>query len=310
MSRVLGYSYIPATHLKVTDEDAADFLQSQFSNDLRPFEDGQCVYGLWLDVKGKVIADSWILCEEKTRFLVLSEYSPATEIIKKLEDHIIADDVMIDQMPPGGAIALFGDDVVASLTLLGFQAPPDTGFVRVDDLYVFPGRRSLAPGFELWSNSASTMAELKKRLVEMGVDFIATEEMQQMRIAAGIPSVPGEIGPADLPGEGAMVGKGVSLTKGCYLGQEVVARMHNVGRAQRALFRMTGSGTAPQCPVPLYNSELKNIGELRSAYVSESGWSGVALLKVRYAKPGELLKYDSGDARIDSYFTTINDTTE
>lgn len=310
MSRVLGYSYIPATHLKVTDEDAADFLQSQFSNELRPFENGQCTYGLWLDVKGKVIADSWIFCEEKTQFLVLSEYSPATKIIKKLEDHIIADDVTIEQMPPGSAIALFGDHVVALLESLGFQTPPDAGFVRVDDLYVFPGRRSLAPGFELWSNSASTMAELKKRLVELDVEFVTTEEMQRVRIATGIPNVPEEIGPADLPGEGALVGKGVSLTKGCYLGQEVVARMHNIGRAQRALFRMTGSGTAPQCPVPLYNSELKNIGELRSAYVSESGWFGVALLKVRYAKPGGFLKYDSGDARIDSYFTTTNDRSE
>ena len=57
MDAVLGYEYKPAGHLLVTDEDAADFLQSQFTNELCPFEAGRCVYGLWLNVKGKVIAD-------------------------------------------------------------------------------------------------------------------------------------------------------------------------------------------------------------------------------------------------------------
>ena len=57
------YEYTPAAHFLVSDEDAADFLQSQFTNDLRPFEAGRSTYGLWLDVKGKVIADSVVLCE-------------------------------------------------------------------------------------------------------------------------------------------------------------------------------------------------------------------------------------------------------
>ena len=56
-TEIYGYDYKRAAHLWVTDEDAADFLQSQFANDLRPFAAGKCTYGLWLDVKGKVIAD-------------------------------------------------------------------------------------------------------------------------------------------------------------------------------------------------------------------------------------------------------------
>ena len=57
------YQYAPAAHFLVKGEDAADFLQSQFTNELRPFELRQATYGLWLDVKGKVIADSVVICE-------------------------------------------------------------------------------------------------------------------------------------------------------------------------------------------------------------------------------------------------------
>ena len=307
MKTVFGYTYIPASHLKVTDDDAADFLQSQFSNDLRPFDAGNCTYGLWLDVKGRVIADSMVLCEERNHFLVLSEHSPASTITRKLENHIIADDVIIESMPPGAAIALVGDRLEDILDSISYQAPANGSFTRVDDVYLFPGRRSLKPSFELWSGVASKIENLMARLTELGVEFVSIEKIQFMRMAAGVPLIPDEIGPADLPGEGAMVGSSVSLTKGCYLGQEVVARMHNVGRAQRALFRMTGSGIAPGCPLPLYDSKSKNVGELRSAYASENNWTGVALLKTRFVEPGIYLKHEFGNAKVESLFAMDKD---
>lgn len=302
MTSILGYEYEPAAHLLVTDEDAADFLQSQFSNELRPFAAGRCTYGLWLDVKGKVIGDSVIVCEGEERFRILSEHSGSAEITQKLEQHIIADDVEIEALPVGAAIALLGNGASAVLEALGF-AVPDTGmFVTVSGLTLSRGRRSQEPSFELWSDSAATITELKTRLVELGVTFISEDRVQLTRIAAGIPSVPSEIGPADLPGEGALVGDGVSLTKGCYLGQEVVSRMHNVGRPQRGLFRISGSETAPICPIALYNRESKKVGELRSAISTENGWQGVALLKTRYAVVGESLNHDTGTVEIEALF--------
>ena len=85
--------------------------------------------------------------------------------------------------------------------------------------------------------------------------------------------------------------------------------MHNIGRAQRALFRISGSGIAPECPLPLYNSKSKNVGELRSAYMLESGWGGVALLKTRFVETGESLKYESGNARVENLFAITKNKT-
>ena len=305
MKSIFGYEYEPAAHLLVTDEDAADFLQSQFSNELRPFDAGRCTYGLWLDVKGKVIADSVIFCEGAERFRILSEYSAAAVIAQKLEQHIIADDVEIEAQPTGAALALIGEGAVEALEALGLPVPALGAFATVPGVTLSRGRRSLELSFELWSDSAAPIAELKARLIEFGVDFISRERVQLIRIAAGVPSVPSEIGPEDLPGEGALVGNGVSLTKGCYLGQEVVSRMHNVGRPQRGLFRISGSESAPNCPIALYNRESKKIGELRSAFSTKNGWQGVALLKSRYAMVGESLNHEDGSVKIEGLFQPI-----
>ena len=93
------YPYQMSAHLEVRGEDAADFLQSQFSNDLRPFYEGQCTYGLWLDVKGKLVADSWVLCEGEEQFRIFSECCRSEHIQQKLEHHIIADDVEDEFLP-------------------------------------------------------------------------------------------------------------------------------------------------------------------------------------------------------------------
>lgn len=302
MKSIFGYEYKPAGHLLVTDEDAADFLQSQFSNELRPFEVGRCTYGLWLNVKGKVIADSVVFCEGDERFRILSEYSDAAVIAQKLEQHIIADDVEIEVQPTGAALALIGEGAVKVLEALGVSVPVVGSFTTVSGLTIYRGRRSLELCVELWSSSAATIADLKASLIELGVDFIPRERVQLIRIAAGVASVPSEIGPGDLPGEGALVGDGVSLTKGCYLGQEVVSRMHNVGRPQRGLFRISGSESAPNCPIAIYNEESKKVGELRSAFSTENGWQGVALLKSRYAVVGESLNHEAGSVKIEGLF--------
>ena len=79
------YQYAPAGDFIVTDEDAADFLQSQFANELRPCNVGQATYGLGLDVKGKVIADSVVLCEGAEQFRVISECCVGELIIAHME---------------------------------------------------------------------------------------------------------------------------------------------------------------------------------------------------------------------------------
>lgn len=294
MDGVFAYQYTPAARLRVSDEDSADFLQSQFSNDLRPFDAGQAVYGLWLDVKGKVIADSWVLCNDEEAFTLISEHCAAEAIVEKLERHIIADDVEIEELDLGAAITLVGESVVATLEVLNISVPEVGRFAATGNCVCFAGRRATVPSCELIFSAESDAQAVVQRLQELEVEFVSEEWIQVQRMAAGVPQVPVEVGSADLPGEGGFVDDAVSLNKGCYLGQEVVARMHNVGQARRGLYLLKGEGAAPRVPAAVIAADGKGAGELRSVVSIGDSWQGVAMLKIRSADAE--LSLDSGDS--------------
>ena len=276
------YQFSSRTHFMVTDEDSADFLQSQFTNDLRPSEAGQCSYGLWLDVKGKVIGDSIVLAEVDAVFRVLSERSEGTRIQAHLEKHIIADDVAIDSKEPATIFELS----TQALSDLGLETPEMGRFLETD----FGQLTSVRAGiYNMVILDDSNVTKFRAKLE--GADFteLSSDARGLTRINNGLPLVPDEIGDADLTGEGELEKDAISFTKGCYLGQEVVARVHNIGKPQRRLFVVSGQGGRAELPLALYNSHSKQVGELRSAYSDGENWRGVAILKIRFAGAGELL---------------------
>lgn len=301
MSEINYHKYELAAALRVTDEDAADFLQSQFSADLDALDTGQLIYGLWLDVKGKVIADSTVLRLGNEAFLILSEHSSGEAIRAKLERHIIADDVEIESVDLSSAYTVI-HAIADVMSALECELPVKGAFGESDSFYIFSGRRGFDSSIEIVCKNDAAEERLSKVLKELGACPIEPSFLHEQRIEAGIALIPQEIGPSDLPGEGALVAKGaVSLTKGCYLGQEVVARMHNVGRAQRALFKVRGIGAVPGLTADLSNSEGKVVGELRSAYavLGAKTWFGGALLKTRYVDVGAELLLDGNLVQVE-----------
>jgi folate-binding protein YgfZ len=113
------------------------------------------------------------------------------------------------------------------------------------------------------------------------------EEMERRRIAAAVPAVPADIGPGDLPGEGGLESIAISYTKGCYLGQEVMARLKAMGQVRRRLVRVVGSGVLPETlPAGLFSGD-KRVGEVRSAVrAGAEGWSGLAIISLMQAAGG------------------------
>lgn len=282
MDSVKAYLYRPAANLHVEGEDAADFLQSQFSNDLRPFRAGACTYGLWLDVKGKVRADAWVLQLGEESFRIVSEHCRAKEIREHLEHHIVADDVDISEGDPLYGLSLFGSGAPEALQLPGLLPPEAGHFCEGECVFAFPGRRSADSGYELLFSGEDGLSGARDQFEQAGIEFVSENRIQSERLDAGVPAVPVELGPEDLPGEAAMVGDAVSLSKGCFLGQEVVARMHNVGRARRGLFIFSGTGPVPSVPAGITDATGAAAGILRSVYsLSSGGWQGVVMLKLK-----------------------------
>ena len=302
MDGVFSYAYTPAGYLEITDEDAADFLQSQFSNDLRPFEPGLCRYGLWLGAKGKVLADGHVLCEDGERFFAVSEGSDGGELARWLGERIVADDVVVAAGEPPAALALIGENAPAALEAAGLPVPEAGVFCRADGMRVVRGRRARSASFEILFAAAEDRGPLRRRLAEAGVpeeDFAAAE---RERLRAGVPRVPPEAGPGDLPGEAGLDADAVSFTKGCFIGQEAVARMRNVGRPRRGLFLLEGAGAPPPCPVTLRTENDRKLGELRSAVADGDRWIGAGMLKLRDAAVGTVADADGRVATVQCAF--------
>ena len=285
------YQFIPAAHFIVTGEDAADFLQSQFTNELRPFKEGQATYGLWLDVKGKVIADSVVLCEGAEQFRIISDRCVGELISAHMGQHIIADDVHIEHVESGFGFELSTHAVEA----LGLDCPKSGRFIRFKEGILYSVKGST---YYIVADTKSAAKLASKKLKNFGFIELSKSDYGLARINRCVPSVPEEIGATDLPGEGGLERDAISFTKGCYLGQEVVARMHNVGKAQRGLFVVHGEGAIPDLPLVLMNCELKRVGELRTAYLDGETWQGVAILKTRFAIVGETLRYNMSEVNV------------
>lgn len=270
------FTYRPRAVIAVKGEDAFTFLQGQFTNELR-HPPGSAVEGLWLNQKGKVVADSVILRRTENDFLVVSVASAAAVIMQRLEQYIIADDVALqDETENNVGLAIWGE-ACGELLSRAFGAAPAAGrFSQKDDLLIMPGRRTNEENYEL-IGPESILSNWLKEFVTLGGVEVATDAAEFERISAGIPSVPRDIGPADLPNEAGLEATVISFTKGCYLGQEVMARLKNMGQVRRQLCRVRGTGPVPKDGTPLYQG-VKKVGEIRSAVSGGDGFIAMAML--------------------------------
>lgn len=269
--------YQPACLLRVSGLDAPEFLQGQFSNDLRRLGDGESVYGLWLDRRGRVQADSFVQ-KRADGFWLASTNSAGPALRKWLEEHIVADEVSVEDCAGAwrGA-AILGEGSGSWLASESRQG------------LCFKGRRVAGESWE-WlfpADSAGSVRSLLGAHAEL-----SAEEADRMRIAAGVPLVPVDIGPGDLPNEGGLETVAVSFAKGCYLGQEVMARLKTKGTLRRRLHRVEGSGAAPALPAPLWQAG-RQVGELRSAANAGEGFIGLAMLSLMHLRSGDPMSFSA-----------------
>ncbi|HEY1848655.1 MAG TPA: tRNA-modifying protein YgfZ, partial [Opitutaceae bacterium] len=114
------------------------------------------------------------------------------------------------------------------------------------------------------------------------------EDAERERIAACIAAVPCDIGAADLPNEAGLDQVAISYSKGCYTGQEVMARIKSLGRVRRRLVRLRGPGSPPRGGSPLWSGGARQ-GEIRSAVGVPAGFEALAMVAVGSSAAGERL---------------------
>ena len=220
-----------------------------------------------------MLADSFVLRETSESAWVVSFSSKAEVIRERLESYIIADDVLIEDVTERwSGFAVGGPRGTEWLAeSVGGTLPTPGEFLRTTDGFVFRGRRGAEETWEWLRPLGATLPE--------GLTPLSVVEMERMRMAAGIAEVPADIGAGELPNEGGLETDAISYTKGCYLGQEVMARLKAMGQLRRKLVRVSaGEGPVPAVPCALLQGETR-VGELRSAVADGAGgFIGLALV--------------------------------
>ncbi len=267
------WQFLPAAWLRVTGEDALSFLQGQVTQDLKTPSAGSVVYGLWLTQKGRVVADSLFFKVSDQEFWVLSEGTPSSVLRERMESYIIADDVIVEDPGPGWAGLLAAGHEAVGWVKEKAEGSVEAGrFLRVGRGFLFEGRRGLEPSIE-W------ISDRLPELPSWGGAGLSQEDLDEARLRAGIPAVPGDVGPGELPNEAGLEEDALSYVKGCYLGQETMARLKAMGQIRRKLLRVSGEGVAPTSRPQLLFQDGKRVGELRTtAPLPEGGYLGFALV--------------------------------
>lgn len=257
---------------------------------------GGATRALWLSIKGRVLAETLALRDEGDAWWLWAAHGEGAALRRRLEEFIIADDVTVENPGDEGgweAVTLAGLAAEAWLReARGGEAPPAEGaWARFGGGFLFAGRRGRAAIWE-WLRPAGGAAVWPAELGELH-----ERDLVRGRIAAGVPAIPGEFGPQDLPQEAGLEEVAVSFNKGCYLGQEVMARLHAMGRVRRRLLRVAGDGAAPAAGAGLVAAGVpeKKIGELRAAVDDgRGGWIGLAMVNLLGLDAAAVVELEGG----------------
>ena len=264
MSQLFVLDRSPRGLLALTGDDRETFLQGMVSNDVVGIPEGETRHAALLDATGHILADLHVRSQPADTLLIETDPATLSVLRSTLDKFLIMEDVQIADLSAR----------YAALSVYGENAELVSAF-------------SILPGRDIWALAEEKEAVWDGLLADGFVPMTA-EEAEALRIEAGIPKWGAELSPSVLLPEAEMADT-VSYTKGCYVGQEIVARLHARGHTNKALRRIL---LAEDAPVPPVGATLhvpedgpepgREIGSVTSAAASPSrGGQAVALGYVR-----------------------------
>ena len=206
--------------IQASGEDAEDYLQSQWTIDLRKLKKGYVRYGLRLSAKGKILAGAYIARMEEENFLLITFATTAIEIIKLMEENVVADEVTFqDESEKWKIFGLHLKNSGILASKFDLTAIEDEKIIKFED-GMFMADKRMPSAFYL--ALCTKDADWEKQF-EDGLEEISKLQYEFLRIKMSNYFVSTEVGLDDLPQEVGMEKNFVDFNKGCYLGQEVMA---------------------------------------------------------------------------------------
>lgn len=288
------------SRLELTGADRVRFLNGRITCDIAPLSAGEGIYGFLPQIKGRILADVKVIALEESLWLELPP-GKGDEITDHLSKYILFDDVELrplDRVP----VSLVGSQALSALDAELPESPLAHISTRVLGIELQAVREfdagppgSPAPVLTLWISQGDAESLLGK-LKDEGLRPLAPETWERLRVESGRPLFGQDYGENNFPQETGL-GDAVSYTKGCYLGQEVIARIHYRGGVNKHLRGLRfegdrGSEAGPQGKAVLEGD--REAGKVTSFALSETlGTIGLAVLHKR-VEPGTQVEIEGG----------------
>jgi folate-binding protein YgfZ len=294
--------------LGVTGADRQRYLNGQVTNNIKDLRPGEGCYAVVVNAKGRIQGDMNIFCLAD-ELLLDCEPGFGLSIAQRLERFMVADEVQVT-------------DISEAYGLLSVQGPRSRDvFARAYPGQPVPTRdwgsqvwlgengevcavnlaRSGLPGMEVFVPQAElgpTWKRLAGIVTELGGRPCGWECLEWARIEAGIPRYGQDMDERNLASEAGIETRAISYTKGCYIGQEIISRIRNVGKVTRSLRGLEFDDK--ESPLPRRGDLLtrggREVGYVTSAIHSPGLGRSVGLGYVRreIVEPGDTLEVPTG----------------
>jgi folate-binding protein YgfZ len=267
--------------IEVRGPEAGEYLQGQLTQDVESLEPGSGAYSALLDRKGRMQADMRVL-RLADAFGIGTEEMAAPAVISHLDRYRIGRDVeVIDRTSELAVVSVIGPAAIEHV--VGGPLGPEHAHREheVDGVTTVATATDLGVDLTL---ARDDVEALLGALVKRGVEPVSEAAAEILRVERGRPRFGREMTTATIPQEAGINERAVSFTKGCYIGQETVARLHYKGKPNRALRGLRFEGHA-EAGEPLRFGD-REVGAVGTVVLSPShGRIGLAILR-REAQPG------------------------
>ena len=292
--------------------DCLRFLHGMVTNTVESLAENGGNYAAVTSARGQTLLDIWV---HRLQDCIYMETEPglATKLIETLDRYLIADDVALsDESDTWAILGVQGPTAHELIGRVVGRVPTDlpehhTVIHAFDGIPIWVTARSYTgePGCDL--RIAQDHADsLRRALVTAGGTPIGWQVGEILRVEAGIPRYGAEIDELVVPLE-AGLNRAVDFDKGCYIGQEVIAKMHFRGRPRRYLTGLLLSGNTPVSGNIIVND--KTVGRVTTCVKSLRLNRVIALSIIRrgYHEAGQRVLLDDGsEAEVVNLPFTVN----
>lgn len=279
--------------IDIEGPESAEYLQGQITNDAEAITPGSGCYALLLDRKGHVQADMRLLRLDEGEFQIDTARAAGPGLLKHLRTYMIGRKVEITETPEA-VISLLGP---GSSAVTGLAPGGEFDFTEAIIAGVECRVAVTDIGLDVFCSADSAEA-VRDQLLSDGAVLVSEAAAEIARIESGRPRLENEMEAGPMPAETGVVERAVDFTKGCYIGQEPVARLHHRGKPNRFLrgLRLEAPGAAGDT-VWLGDRELGRIGT--AAISPATGRIALAILR-KEAEPGAAVTVETGEGHTEA----------